>query len=88
MSTWFWSHAHYAPTVCRLAAAPAVAGTLGILFCQILGAHVNWKVLSVVLASLNIPFLAALIFIPESPVFLITTNQIDRAHKVSYIPEK
>jgi len=31
---------------------------------------------------LNIPFLAALIFIPESPVFLITTNQIDRAHKV------
>ena len=66
----------------RLAAVPAVAGTLGILFCQILGAAVNWKVLSIVLASLNIPFLAFLLFIPESPVFLITTNQIDRAHKV------
>merc|ERR1719376_1306695 len=66
----------------RLAAVPAVAGTLGILFCQIVGAFTDWKMLSIILASLNIPFLAALIFIPESPVYLITTNQIDRAHKV------
>lgn len=57
-------------------------GTLGILTCQCLGAVLNWQWLSVVLACFNVPFFLMLIFIPETPVYLISTEQIERAHKV------
>ncbi len=65
-----------------LAVIPAIAGTLGLLATQCLGAILNWQWLSIVCASLNVPFLFMLIFIPESPVYLITTEQIERAHKI------
>lgn len=64
-----------------LAVVPAIAGTLGVLLPQVLGANLNWQWLSIVCASLNVPFLLMLIFIPESPVYLISTEQIERAHK-------
>lgn len=65
-----------------LAVVPAIAGTLGVLTCQCLGALLNWQWLSIVLTALNIPFFLMLIFIPETPVYLIGTEQIERAHKV------
>jgi len=42
----------------------------------------GWQWLSIVCASLNVPFLFMLLFIPESPVYLISTEQIERAHKI------
>jgi MFS family permease len=65
-----------------LAVVPAIAGTLGLLTTQVLGAWLNWQWLSIVCASLNVPFFLMLIFIPESPVYLISTEQIDAAHKI------
>jgi len=65
-----------------LAVIPAIAGTLGLLATQILGAYLNWQWLSIVCASLNVPFLIFLFFIPESPVYLIHTEQIETAHRV------
>ena len=65
-----------------LAVIPAIAGTLGLLTTQVLGSVLNWQWLSIVCASLNVPFLLMLIFIPESPVYLISTEQIERAHKI------
>lgn len=65
-----------------LAVIPAIAGTMGLLTMQVLGAYLNWQTLSIVCASLNVPFLFFLIFIPESPVYLITTEQIEHAHKI------
>ena len=46
------------------------------------GAYLNWQWLSIVCASLNVPFLIFLFFIPESPVYLIHTEQIETAHRV------
>jgi len=65
-----------------LAVIPAIAGALGLLTTQVLGAYLNWQWLSIVCASLNVPFLFMLLFIPESPVYLISTEQIERAHKI------
>jgi len=65
-----------------LAVIPAIAGTLGLLATQILGAYLNWQSLSIVCASLNVPFLIFLFFIPESPVYLIHTEKIETAHRV------
>ena len=65
-----------------LAVIPAIAGTLGLLTTQVLGAYLNWQWLSIVCASLNVPFLLMLLFIPESPVYLISTEQIEHAHKI------
>ena len=42
----------------------------------------NWQSLSIVCASLNVPFLIFLFFIPESPVYLIHTEKIETAHRV------
>jgi len=65
-----------------LAVIPAIAGALGLLTTQVLGKFLNWQWLSIVCASLNVPFLFMLLFIPESPVYLISTEQIERAHKI------
>ena len=62
----------------RLAVVPAIAGTLGVITCHILGAFLNWQLLAVVFASLNVPFFLLLLFIPETPVYLIGTHKILR----------
>ncbi len=59
-----------------LAVVPAVAGTLGLLSCQLLGAMIDWQPLSLVLACFNVPFFLLLIFIPETPVYLLGTEQV------------
>ena len=46
------------------------------------GAVLNWQWLSIVCASLNIPFIILLLFIPESPVYLIHSEKIETAHRV------
>lgn len=64
-----------------LAVVPAVAGTLGVLLCQCLGAIMSWKMICILLALINVPFFVMLLLIPETPVYLIATQQIDRAHR-------
>ena len=59
-----------------LAVVPAVAGTLGVLYCQLLGALLEWQPLSLVLASHNAPFVIMLLFIPETPVYLLGKEQV------------
>ena len=66
----------------RLAVVPAIAGTLGVITCHILGSFLNWQWLSIIFASLNVPFFILLIFIPETPVYLIGKNKIEPAHKI------
>lgn len=50
--------------------------------CQILGSFLSWQDLSITFAFFNIPCLILLLFIPETPVYLIINNKIDAAHKV------
>ena len=52
------------------------AGTLGILTAQCIGALCNWQWMSIICGGFNIPLLIALLFIPESPVYLISKDQI------------
>ena len=59
-----------------LAVVPAVAGTLGVLYCQLLGALLEWQSLSLVLAGHNAPFFIMLLFIPETPVYLLGKEQV------------
>jgi facilitated trehalose transporter len=66
----------------RMAVVPAIAGTLGVITCHILGSFLNWQWLAIVFASLNVPFFLLLIFIPETPVYLIGKNKIEPAHKI------
>ena len=52
------------------------AGTLGILTAQCIGALCNWQWMSIICGGFNVPLLIALLFIPESPVYLISKDQI------------
>lgn len=65
-----------------LAVIPAIAGTLGLLTTQILGSMLNWKNLAIVCACLNIPFTIMILFIPESPVYLVSKKKIEQAESV------
>jgi hypothetical protein len=47
---------------------------LGVITCHILGAFLNWQLLAIVFASLNVPFLLLLLFIPETPVYLVSIS--------------
>lgn len=43
----------------------------------------NWQWLSITLFALNIPFLfIVLALVPETPFYLISKEQIEKAHKV------
>ena len=55
-----------------------LAGTLGILTAQCIGAVCNWQWISIICGGFNIPLLIALLFIPESPVYLISKDQIGK----------
>ena len=66
----------------RLAVVPAITGTLGVLGMQLLGATLQWRWSCVVVLAACGPFLLMLLFLPETPVYLIATEQIERAHKV------
>ncbi len=65
-----------------LAVVPAVMGTLGVLTCQCLGAVLDWQWLSIVLVALNAPYLVMLLLlVPDTPVYLVSTDQLERAHR-------
>ena len=53
-----------------------LAGTLGILTAQCIGAICDWQWISIICGGFNVPLLIALLFIPESPVYLISKDQI------------
>jgi len=66
----------------NLAVIPAMTGCLGVVSCQVLAKFLNWNQLAIVFASINIPFVLMVILMPESPVFLISRDRIEDAHKV------
>ena len=53
-------------------------GTLGVLFMQLLGALVEWRWTCVAMLFACAPFLIMLLFVPETPAYLIATEQIER----------
>lgn len=66
----------------NLAVIPAMTGCLGVVSCQVLAKFLEWRQLAIVFASINIPFILLVILMPESPVFLISRDKIEEAHKV------
>ena len=54
---------------------------MGILTAQCIGAVCNWQWISIICGGFNIPLLIALLFIPESPVYLISKDQIGKRIK-------
>jgi len=66
----------------NLAVIPAMTGCLGVVSCQVLAKFLQWKPLAIVFAAINIPFIIMVILMPESPVYLISKDKIEEAHKV------
>lgn len=66
----------------NLAVIPAMTGCLGVYTCQILSYFLSWRPMSILFAVFNIPLLAMTLFMPESPVYLISKNKIEEAHRV------
>ncbi|XP_023342985.1 facilitated trehalose transporter Tret1 [Eurytemora carolleeae] len=64
-----------------LGAIPSVAGALGVFSFQILNAFITWRQLNVLGATLSIPLILALSFLPESPVFLVSRQKLKAAEK-------
>jgi len=65
-----------------LAVVPAIAGALGALAMNCMGAWLHWRWYSTFMAALHVPFFFMLLLIPETPVYLISKGQIERAHRV------
>jgi len=66
----------------NLAVIPAMTGCLGVVSCQVLAKFLKWKQLAIVFAAINIPFIIMVLLMPESPVYLISKDKIEEAHKV------
>jgi len=66
----------------NLAVIPGLTGCLGVYSCQILSYFLPWRPLSVLFSILCIPLLASLLWMPESPVFLLSRERVDEAHRV------
>ena len=69
-------------TRASLAVVPAMTGCLGVVSCQVLAKFLHYKQLAAVFASLSLPFILLVCFIPESPVFLVSRNRLEETHKV------
>lgn len=52
---------------------------VGILLTYFLGALVDWRTLSIMLGVIPIVFLVFFFFMPETPIFLLKSNQADAA---------
>ena len=52
------------------------------LLFQLLGALLEWQSLSLVLAGHNAPFFIMLLFIPETPVYLLGKEQVGQAYSL------
>jgi len=66
----------------NLAVIPAMTGCLGVVSCQVLAKFLNWNHLAIVFTSINIPFVLMVILMPESPVYLMSKDRVEDAHKV------
>jgi len=66
----------------NLAVIPAMTGCLGVVTCQVLAKFLQWQDLAIVFATLNIPFVILIILMPESPVYLVSKDKMEEAHRV------
>ena len=69
-------------TRASLAVIPAMTGCLGVVSCQVLAKFLPYTHLAAVFASLSLPFILLVCFIPESPVYLVSRNNLEETHKV------
>uniref|UniRef100_W4VS80 Putative sugar transporter n=2 Tax=Phaedon cochleariae TaxID=80249 RepID=W4VS80_PHACE len=60
---------------------PTALGNVGILICFLSGTFFQWRALGVVGGILSIPFLIMVWFIPETPKFLMSKGQDEKARK-------
>lgn len=61
--------------------APGVAYSLGILLVYALGSLLPWRMVAATATLLPIAGFFVFIFLPESPVWLVNTGQVDEAKK-------
>nr|XP_021209318.1 sugar transporter protein 3 isoform X2 [Bombyx mori] len=65
-------------------AAISLAIALGIIFAHILGTFISWQWTAVICALFPILNIVLLIFVPESPTWLISKGRIEEGSKVYY----
>jgi facilitated trehalose transporter len=59
----------------RLGLLPTTLGNLGILICFVAGSYMHWDTLAYLGAVLSIPFLVAMMYIPETPRWYIAKGK-------------
>jgi len=64
-----------------LSSLTATLLALGILITYIIGAFVDWYVLSFIVGGFNLIMFFGMIFMPESPIWLLANNQDDEAKR-------
>lgn len=69
-------------TRASLAVIPAMTGCLGVVSCQVLAKFLDYRELAIVYAAISIPFIIMVLFIPESPVFLLSRKKLEETHRV------
>lgn len=65
----------------RLGLLPTAFGNIGILTCFIAGSYMNWPMLALLGATLPVPFLLLMFFIPETPRWFVAHNKKGNARK-------
>ncbi|KAK0090903.1 hypothetical protein PV325_000069 [Microctonus aethiopoides] len=60
---------------------PTAFGNIGILLCYVAGMYLNWYHLAFLGATLPIPFLLLMFFIPETPRWYVSKGKTKRARK-------
>ena len=65
----------------RLSSLTASSLALGILVTYIIGAFVEWYSLSWIMSTFPLVLLVGMIFMPETPAWLLANNQEDEARK-------
>lgn len=58
---------------------PTTIGNIGILFCYVLGSYIDWKILAAIGATLPIPFMICMWFVPETPRWYISQGKYEEA---------
>lgn len=60
---------------------PTAFGNIGILVCFVAGSYLNWSGLAFLGASLPVPFLVLMFFIPETPRWYVSRGKEERAKR-------
>ena len=59
-----------------------LTGCLGVYSCRILSQFLPWRPLSIIFSILCAPLVISILWMPESPVFLLSRKREDEAHRM------